>query len=87
VPTGASPARNAPTLADRYGELTQVLADRGYADNATAATTEVADGSAAFETRVNTAVSQRRHQPHPGTKLKSDYALVAQVEAGYCATA
>ncbi len=70
-------------LADRYGTLTQVLADRGYADNATANTAEVADGRAAFETRVNTAVSQRRISRGQGTRLKSDYASVAQIEAGY----
>lgn len=69
-------------LADRYGTLTQVLADRGYADNATA-TTEVADGRAAFETRVNTAVSQRRISRTQGTRLKSDYGSVVQVESGY----
>ncbi|HEU4651661.1 MAG TPA: hypothetical protein VFS49_09635 [Croceibacterium sp.] len=69
-------------LADRYGELTQVLADRGYADNA-AATAEVADGRAAFETRVNTAVSQRRISRTQGSRLKSDYATVVQVESGY----
>jgi hypothetical protein len=71
------------TLADRYGELTQVLADRGYADNATATTTEVADGRAAFDTRVNTAVSQRRLSRAQGTRLKSDYGALVRVESGY----
>ncbi|HEY6817593.1 MAG TPA: hypothetical protein VI168_18810 [Croceibacterium sp.] len=70
-------------LGDRYGALTQVLADGAYADNATAATAEVADGRAAFETRVNTAVSQRRLSRAQGTRLKSDYAALAQVETGY----
>lgn len=70
-------------LADRYGTLTQVLADRGYADNATTNTAEVADGRAAFDTRVNTAVSQRRISRTQGTRLKSDYGAVVQVETGY----
>lgn len=70
-------------LADRYGTLTQVLADRGYADNATSNTAEVADGRAAFETRVNTAVSQRRLSRTQGTRLKSDYGSVVQVESSY----
>lgn len=70
-------------LADRYGTLTQVFADRGYADNATSNTAEVADGRAAFETRVNTAVSQRRISRTQGTRLKSDYGSVVRVESGY----
>jgi hypothetical protein len=70
-------------LGDRYGALTQVLADGAYADNATTATAEVADGRAEFESRVNTAVSQRRISRSQGTRLKSDYATVAQVESGY----
>ena len=76
-------SRERTELADRYGELTQVLADRGYADNATPATTEVADGRAAFETRVDTAVSQRRLTRRQGTRLKSDYGALVQIEAGY----
>lgn len=71
------------TLADRYGDLTQVLADRAYADNATATTTAVADGRAEFDARVNSAVTARRITRTQGTRLKSDYVVVAQVEAGY----
>ena len=71
------------TLADRYGDLTQVLADRAYADAGTVATTEVADGRAEFDARVNTAVTARRITRTQGTRLKSDYAAVAQLEAGY----
>ena len=70
-------------LADRYGDPTQVLADRAYADGGTVTTTEVADGRAEFDTRVNTAVTARRITRTQGTRLKSDYAVVAQVEAGY----
>ena len=71
-------------LADRYGELTQVLADRGYADNATTTTaTEVADGRAEFETRVDSAVSQRRISRAQGRRLKTDYGTLVQVEDAY----
>jgi hypothetical protein len=70
-------------LADRYGTLTQVLADRGYADNATTNTPDVANGRSEFDTRVNTAVSQRRISRSQGTRLKSDYAAVVRVESGY----
>jgi len=70
-------------LADRYGTLTQVLADRSYADNATTNTPEVAAGRAAFETRVNTALADRRISRTQATRLKSDYAAVVRVENGY----
>lgn len=71
------------TLADRYGDLTQVLADRAYADAGTVSTADVAEGRAQFDSRVNAAVSARRISRTQGTRLKSDYAAVAQVEAGY----
>ena len=70
-------------LADRYGTLTQVLADRGYADNGAVTTASVADGRAEFDARVNAAVAARRITRAAGTRLKSDYAQVAQVEATY----
>lgn len=70
-------------LADRYGTLTQVLAERGYADNAATNTPQVANGRAEFETRVNTAVAQRRISRTQGTRLKSDYGAVVRVESGY----
>jgi hypothetical protein len=71
------------TLADRYGELTQVLADRAYADAGTGANAEVADGRAEFEARVNSAVAARRISRTQGRRLKSEYAAVAELEAGY----
>lgn len=70
-------------LADRYGALTQVLADRGYSDDATPAKAEVANGRAEFDSRVNAAVTARRITRAQGTRLKADYAAVVQVEAGY----
>jgi hypothetical protein len=71
------------TLADRYGDLTQVLADRAYADAGTTANPEVAEGRAQFDARVNSAVAARRLTRTQGTRLKSDYVAVAQLEAGY----
>jgi len=76
-------SRERTELADRYGELTQVIADRGYADAETSVTTEVADGRAAFDTRVNTAVTQRRISRGQGTRLKNDYGALVQIETGY----
>lgn len=70
-------------LSDRYGELTQVLADGRYADSATAATAAVADGRLEFERRVDAQVAARRLSRTTGTRLKSDYAALVQVEAGY----
>lgn len=70
-------------LADRYGALTQVLADGRYADGGVGASPTVADGRADFDRRVDAAVSQRRLTRANGTRLKSDYAAVIQVEAGY----
>ena len=70
-------------LIDRYGELTQTLADGGYADAGTAGRSPVSDGSAAFAARVDAAVTARRLTRVAGTRLKSDYLALVQVEAGY----
>jgi hypothetical protein len=71
-------------LVTRYNTLTQVIANRGYADGATA-TSEIADGRAEFDARVNTAVSQRRISRTQATRLRSDYAALVEVESGYLA--
>ena len=71
------------TLADRYGALTQVLADRAYADAGASATTEVADGRAEFDRRVDAALASRQISRAESRRLKNDYAAVARVEAGY----
>jgi hypothetical protein len=71
------------TLADRYGDLTQVLADRAYADAGTETTTDVADGRAEFDARVDAALAARRITRAQARRLKTDYAAVARVEAGY----
>ena len=70
-------------LADRYGALTQVLADRAYADAGVAATTEVADGRAEFDSRVDAALADLYIHRAQAMRLKSDYEAVARVESGY----
>ena len=70
-------------LIDRYGELTQTLADGGYADNATTVQATVNDGRAEFNARVDSAVTARRLTRVTATRLKADYAALVQVEAGY----
>jgi len=70
-------------LADRYGALTQVLADHGYGDNTAITTASVADGQAEFDARVNSAVAARRITRTAGARLKADYAAVARLENSY----
>lgn len=70
-------------LADRYGALTQVFADRAYSDGATATTAAIADGRVEFERRVDAAVSARRLSRSDSSRLKADYQALIQIEAGY----
>lgn len=70
-------------LIDRYGALTQVITDRGYADNATADRAVVREGRAEFERQVDAAVAARRLTRVAATRLKADYGALVQVEAGY----
>jgi hypothetical protein len=70
-------------LAARYGDLTNVLAVGGYADGNVSAIAVVADGRTEFNRRVDAAVSARRLSRTQGTRLKSDYSAVIQLEAGY----
>lgn len=71
-------------LADRYGALTQVLADGSYGDNDDdARSSSVADGQAEFVTRVNSQISGRRLTRTAGNRLKADYAALVQTEASY----
>lgn len=69
-------------LADRYGALTQVLADGGYSDGGIT-TASVAAGRAEFDQRVDAAVAARRITRAEARRLKNEYATVAGVEAGY----
>ena len=71
------------TLADRYGDLTQVLADRTYADAGSTTTADVAAGQAAFDSRVDAALAARQITRAEARRLKTDYAAVMGVEAGY----
>lgn len=73
-------------LSDRYGAITQVLAEGAYA--AAPVTTpvvraDVSEGRAAFNTRVDAAVAARKLSRTAGTQLKADYARLITVEAGY----
>ena len=70
-------------LIDRYGELTQRLADGGYADTGAEGRAPVSDGRAEFTTRVDAAVTARRLTRVAATRLKADYVALVQVEAGY----
>ena len=69
-------------LADRYGQLTQVLAEGGYGDNATTLAS-IADDQAEFYARVDSAVAARRITRAAGTRIKSDYAALARLEQSY----
>lgn len=69
-------------LTQRYGALTQALADGQYTDGAYNTAT-VADGRAAFDRRVDSAVAARRLPRTEGTRLKYDYAQLVQIEQGY----
>ena len=84
-------------LTSRYNALTQVLANGGYGDNSYQsggnsnggyssngyASSQVADGRADFERRVDAAVSARRITRTQGTRLKADYASAVQIETDY----
>jgi hypothetical protein len=69
-------------LADRYGELTQVLTE-GDANSQTTAAATVALGRAEFDQRVNARVAARRLTRTQGTRLKTDYSTIVQLEADY----
>lgn len=74
-------------LNDRYGALTQALADGGYGnDNGSGSGSgyaSVSDGRTEFDNRVDTAVRNRRITRTEGTRLKTDYQALIQVESGY----
>lgn len=79
-------------LTSRYNALTQVLANGDYADNGYQyggnsdsgyATSEVANGRAEFDRRVDASVAARRITRTQSTRLKADYGAAVQVEAGY----
>ncbi len=71
-------------LADRYGQLTQVMSDGGYGDDGAADIgISVADGQSEFNQRVDAAVTARRITRVAGARLKTDYAALVRTEATY----
>lgn len=78
-------------LADRYGTLTQVLAQGGYSDDYGAGTgagetggaLDVAGGQAEFNRRVDAQVAARRITRTTGTQLRSEYTTVIGLERSY----
>ncbi len=70
-------------LADRYGALTQALADRRYGDDDEASTAIVIGGQAEFNARVDAQVAARRLSRSQGTRLRNDYAALIRVENSY----
>lgn len=70
-------------LADRYGALTQALADRRYGDDDEASTASVIGGQAQFNARVDAQVAARRLSRSQGTRLRNDYAALIRVENEY----
>ena len=71
-------------LADRYGQLTQVMSDGGYGDDGqNDIGISVADGQSEFNQRVDASVSARRITRVAGARLKTDYAALVRTEATY----
>jgi ketosteroid isomerase-like protein len=70
-------------LADRYGALTQALADRRYGDDDDGSTAFVIGGQAEFNARVDAQVAARRLSRGQGTRLRNDYAALIRVENNY----
>lgn len=70
-------------LSDRYGALTQVLSEGGYANAGANARAQVSEGRAEFNRRVDAAVASRKLTRVAGTRLKADYDAVVVVETDY----
>lgn len=71
-------------LADRYGRLTQVIADGGYGDDlGSDIGISIADGQTEFNQRVDASVNARRITRVAGARLKTDYAALVRTEATY----
>ena len=67
-------------LNNRYGAITQSLAEGGPRD---ATASAVADGRADFDARLNTAVNARRLTRTAASQLRADYDAVIQTETTY----
>jgi hypothetical protein len=72
-------------LRRRYDALTQAATGGGYDDGYGGGYGQVsiADGRSAFEARVDASVRDRRINRTEGSRLKSDYRSLINVEAGY----
>lgn len=71
-------------LADRYGQLTQVMSVGGYGDDGqNDIGISIADGQSEFNQRVDASVSARRITRVAGARLKTDYAALVRTEATY----
>ncbi len=71
-------------LADRYGQLTQVMSDGGYGDDGqNDIGISIADGQTEFNQRVDASVTARRITRVAGARLKTDYATLVRTEATY----
>ncbi len=70
-------------LTARYNAVLQVLADGRYAEGDVYSRAEVSEGRAEFIRRVDAAIASRKITRVTGTRLKSDYAALIKVEAGY----
>lgn len=70
-------------LADRYGALTQVLADRGYGEEPDRTITSIAENRIEFNRRVDSSVAARRLTRTQGIRLKADYSALVTLESSY----
>lgn len=71
-------------LADRYGRLTQVIADGSFGDEqGSDPGISIADGQSDFNQRVDESVRTRQITRVAGARLKSDYSALVRTEASY----
>ena len=69
-------------LTTRYNALTSALEDGGYGDDI-GGYQSAGDGRADFDARVDSAVRTRTLTRTDATRLRSDYAAIVSVEAGF----
>ena len=70
-------------LAERYNALTQVLTNQTYGDEDDLQSPNVVEGQSEFMARVDASIAARRLTRVAGNRLKADYRILAQTEAGY----
>lgn len=79
---GRFTAQERQDLTTRYNALTSALEDGGYGDDI-GGYQSAADGRADFDARVDAAVRARTLTRTDATRLRSDYAAIVSVEAGF----